>query len=835
MDDKQIECGGFTFLSNFDSANLSRVELVPRKPVPPEPSAKSNKKVMIKSVNRYLPKKQKTIEYPDYEFNIWTNPDCVGTEFENCNRTWFHFGITGGTVFSLVKLNIIDLNKQSKMYSQGMAPVFKIVPGKCQWERIRDKPIFTSENNVFTISFKFRTTENVRAITYFAFTYPFSYLELQHYLGNIDDKMSKQENHLPKSEIRFNKGLKIVNDINDAVYYHRETICYSLENRKIDLLTISSHHNITAERETRLQKLFPDESTPRPFKFQDKKVIFISARVHPGETPSSFVMNGIINLLIQKDDPIAILLRRQFLFKLIPMLNPDGVARGHYRTDTRGCNLNRYYLNPSREFHPSIFGARSLIRYHHFGAEVEEDIKLEKFDVSSQVDPNELTESDFSSPGPESQDISGICNLEMTESVPEKVPATNSTIDMPPAETNCNDQINSKSSTEISVKNMSMKRSNELLSEQDEVPNVDNSEEEVCLDKDEAKRLQVQNESGKSTARAKRIQESGLFLYLDMHGHASKKGVFMYGNHFDKIEDSVECMDKRDGTSREGSGRVAVLRLTGLIRSYTLECNYNTGRFVNKLPQCSRDLPGKNNTNLLVPPKYSPGVYEEIGRSLCVSFLDLTNSNPWSRIPNSEYHTIFGIRDWLRLKTISESFLYHRPLGRSLLRSKQPNKSSQTQVEDFNVLNYEVGKKLKNVQAIEVASNLSETVIDETDEFLSEYESSSNEEPEKTQTEVSALRRSLNEAGNFLSYRTPPKGSRGSPRVASSRQRAVRLLNRPDICTIFDTCKSEEDTQQREYPESESTNEANNNDTSLRDENVIGRKESSLEERCTIM
>lgn len=32
MDEKQIECGGFTFLSNFDSANLSRVELVPRKP-----------------------------------------------------------------------------------------------------------------------------------------------------------------------------------------------------------------------------------------------------------------------------------------------------------------------------------------------------------------------------------------------------------------------------------------------------------------------------------------------------------------------------------------------------------------------------------------------------------------------------------------------------------------------------------------------------------------------------------------------------------------------------------------------------------------------------------
>lgn len=36
--------------------------------------------------------------------------------------------------------------------------------------------------------------------------------------------------------------------------------------------------------------------------------------------------------------------------------------------------------------------------------------------------------------------------------------------------------------------------------------------------------------------------ESGLFLYLDLHGHASKKGIFMYGNHFDDLERRVECM-----------------------------------------------------------------------------------------------------------------------------------------------------------------------------------------------------------------------------------------------------------------------------------------------------
>ena len=28
------------------------------------------------------------------EFNLWTAPDCAGTEFENCNWTWFYFTVT---------------------------------------------------------------------------------------------------------------------------------------------------------------------------------------------------------------------------------------------------------------------------------------------------------------------------------------------------------------------------------------------------------------------------------------------------------------------------------------------------------------------------------------------------------------------------------------------------------------------------------------------------------------------------------------------------------------------------------------------------------------------
>ena len=61
----------------------------------------------------------------------------------------------------------------------------------------------------------------------------------------------------------------------------------------------------------------------------------------------------------------AEVVRDNFVIKVIPMLNPDGVAHGHYRTDTRGVNLNRMYLNPDPKLHPSIFAAKSVVLHHH--------------------------------------------------------------------------------------------------------------------------------------------------------------------------------------------------------------------------------------------------------------------------------------------------------------------------------------------------------------------------------------------------------------------------------------------------------------------------------------
>jgi len=60
----------------------------------------------------------------------------------------------------------------------------------------------------------------------------------------------------------------------------------------------------------------------------------LTSRVHPGETPGSHVLNGILKYLLKSKDKRANLLLDNFVFVIIPILNPDGVYRGHYRVDT---------------------------------------------------------------------------------------------------------------------------------------------------------------------------------------------------------------------------------------------------------------------------------------------------------------------------------------------------------------------------------------------------------------------------------------------------------------------------------------------------------------------
>ena len=59
-------------------------------------------------------------------------------------------------------------------------------------------------------------------------------------------------------------------------------------------------------------------------------MIVLTGRVHPGESPSSWLMRGVIHYLTGHTEA-AERLRNQFLFKIVPMLNPDGVIVGNTR------------------------------------------------------------------------------------------------------------------------------------------------------------------------------------------------------------------------------------------------------------------------------------------------------------------------------------------------------------------------------------------------------------------------------------------------------------------------------------------------------------------------
>jgi len=337
-------------------------------------------------------------------------------------------------------------------------------------------------------------------IVSFAFIHPYTCRDLDERLSHI--------------EAQDEKGYTFI----------RQVLTTSLKGHPVELVTITSSPNEPAQ-----DPMCLSDGTRKP-------VVFVSARVHPGEVPAQWCLEGLLNFATIKDDPRAIAFREKFVLVMVPILNPDGVAMGHYRSDSLGQNLNRYYDHPQSDVHPTIHAVK---KYLH-----------------------------------------------------------------------------------------------EL------------------------------NDAGV------------LHSYVDLHAHANKRGCFIYGNscdddevqsevlllpklmalntpHFDFsacnfTEKNMTKVEKRDGLSKEASGRVICYREMGLVRSYTLECNYCDGPVVNEIFDAMTDDPRASPGRL--PPKraqkYGPPEWMDVGRSIGIGLLDLEGINPWSRLPNSEFENMEGLRQW---------------------------------------------------------------------------------------------------------------------------------------------------------------------------------------------
>ena len=238
-----------------------------------------------------------------------------------------------------------NVSNSTNMYQWGLKPVYKI-ESKTKWDVIPTAVNFekiTEEN--FNLTFDHEFDYDSSNKTYFAFSYPFGYEDVW--------------NQLDELEAKFNSS--------DDIYFYRELLTYSLEKRRVELITITDHTNMMKDEEPFIDHLFPEsktKGTSRPMIF-NKPTIFFSARVHPGEVAASFVLNGILNVIADPDNLFGKILRKNFVFKIIPLLNPDGVSRGYYRLDTKGNNLNRFYGEPEFDVHPTIYATKQILVQQH--------------------------------------------------------------------------------------------------------------------------------------------------------------------------------------------------------------------------------------------------------------------------------------------------------------------------------------------------------------------------------------------------------------------------------------------------------------------------------------
>lgn len=279
-------------------------------------------------------------------FNLYTSGDSAPYD-QPQYKTWFYFSVRGMAKGDAFTFSIKNMGLQGKLFKTGLRPVYRSVSNQ-KWRRVQGDVAYKNEKTSSTVTWThtFDELEDPADVFYFAYTYPYSYTE------------------------SIIKSRKIINRIQKSkqAYIHREVLAYSLEGREMEMLTLSSFKGILNIREPVIegQGCLPHgDQLTRPMMFEGKKTIFLTCRVHPGETPASYVLNGILNFLTSKNyaGQQQDTLLDNFVFKIIPMLNPDGVYRGYYRLDTRTQNLNRYYLEPTPHGQPTILAAKAAVMH----------------------------------------------------------------------------------------------------------------------------------------------------------------------------------------------------------------------------------------------------------------------------------------------------------------------------------------------------------------------------------------------------------------------------------------------------------------------------------------
>ncbi|KAJ7370497.1 hypothetical protein OS493_032063 [Desmophyllum pertusum] len=241
---------------------------------------------------------------------------------------WYYFRVQNMVPGVTYKFNIINLLKKDSLYNYGMKPLLyserEATASGLGWKRVGShisyyktssykNPLLQREYVCYTLSFYMEFPHDDDTC-YLAHCYPYSYTDLELYLRSIIDN-PKISQHVQK-----------------------EVLCKTMAGNNCYVLTVTSSQVPESE----------------------KLGVVISARVHPGETNASWMMKGMLDFLTSGHH-IAEKLRRKFVFKLVPMLNPDGVIVGNYRTNLAARDLNRTYKDPKKESFPTVWHMKNML------------------------------------------------------------------------------------------------------------------------------------------------------------------------------------------------------------------------------------------------------------------------------------------------------------------------------------------------------------------------------------------------------------------------------------------------------------------------------------------
>jgi hypothetical protein len=294
----------------------------------------------------------------EYEIHLLPDPN------EPQTTQWFFFKVDnldpGDYSFTIVgfyrQANLHWKGSKAAVYSERAAR------NGIGWQRIGEnlnyfkwKPAKLQE---YAFSFTFSVLE--RDSMYFAHSYPYSYTDLSTYLMKLG------------SEYRSSTLCKTLGDIAvpailwDADKQRTIDVANLLDRRKITYDPPQIRVEEAAEfSETLLELLRIWRDTGRPelpsgVVHSAKPVVIIAARIHPGETNSSFAMEGLMNIVFGSSQ-LGVRLREAFSWLLIPMVNPDGVICGFYRPSLSGDDENRVWQSPDPITAPAPYSVLHLL------------------------------------------------------------------------------------------------------------------------------------------------------------------------------------------------------------------------------------------------------------------------------------------------------------------------------------------------------------------------------------------------------------------------------------------------------------------------------------------